>query len=371
MVKIVLTGAIGFIGQNLGLALSARHDFTIFPHDIGDNIDELQRALFQADVVIHLAGINRPQKLEEFVSGNVDFSRFLFDAIRKAGRHPRFVISSSIQAAMDNPYGASKKAMEDDARAFATQTGSELFIYRFPNVFGKWARPFYNSVIATFCHQLAHKASIIVDNRDRLLEFVYIDDVIRSIIDVIDGKNVLLDEGFAVVKPTYSLTLGELADILKEFAVLREKGNIPDCSNLLKKYLWTTFLTYLNPEDFDYSMDKKKDERGYLCEFLKSNQLGQIFISRTKPGIVRGNHYHNSKVEKFLVIEGKAKISLRHVVSGEVVSFDVQGNQCRVVDIPAGWTHNIKNTGGTDLITIFWANEIFDPNNPDTIALEV
>lgn len=367
MIKVVVTGSGGFIGRNLMLALGRLEGLDLFGYDLGSNEDEFNQRLIEADIVYHLAGINRPKDISEFDKGNWGFLQTVLTVLQKAKRTPRIIITSSTQAAVDNPYGSSKKKAEEELQKFGKKNNAEIFIYRLSNVFGKWCRPFYNSVIATFCYQTARNEAIQIDDPGKVIDFVYVDDVVTELLKHLDpDKPKYLANTLYSVSPILSRSLGDIAASLTSFRESRVTAVIPDVADPFVKYLYSTYLSYLEPQEFVYSANKKSDERGYLFELLKHKSFGQIFISRTKPGITRGNHYHDTKVEKFCVLEGQARIAFRDLNSQKEIAFDVDGFECRVVDIPPGWTHNISNTGVGDLLTLFWANEPFDVEKADT-----
>lgn len=371
MKTVLVTGAKGFIGKNLVQTLLLKENVHVLQADIETSESELEAFLQQAETIVHLAGVNRPKDVSEFQSGNLGYTSRITSILKRLKKSVRFICTSSIQAELDNPYGVSKREMETELRRFAKSTSSDLRIFRLTNVFGKWCRPFYNSVVATFCHQVAHKQELRIDDPERVLELGYIDDVVRHLLTHIFDETPRSIEGFISVEPAYPISLKALAETLSSFPAIRQTGVLPDFSDTLTKYLYTTWLSYLEPEDFAYPLDKKSDQRGWLCECIKAPSAGQIFVSKTKPGITRGNHWHHTKTEKFLVLEGTASINFRNINTQETQSFIVRGEDCRVVDIPPGWTHNITNTGEGDLITLFWANEIFNPEQPDTYFCEV
>jgi len=367
MTRVLVTGAKGFIGKNLCMVLRERKDVVFFETDIDTPSHLLADAVAKADVIMHLAGINRPKDPSEFETGNAGSIEEVVSLAEARGTKPAIVITSSIQATLENAYGISKLHAEQILSEYSRRTGSPVYIYRLANAFGKWSRPFYNSVIATFCHQAAHGEPFRIDDPAKVVDFVYIDDIVAALIGVLDGKTPLQRDGFCTVEPVFTVTIGAIAETLNRFIQSRSTCVLPVLSDTFEKYLYSTYLSYLDADKLSYAADKKSDERGYLFELIKSPAAGQIFVSRTLPGITRGNHYPHTKVEKFCVVDGQALISFRHISSGEKKQIYVEGTECHIVDIPPGWTHNIKNTGTTDLITIFWANEIFSQEKPDTI----
>jgi UDP-2-acetamido-2,6-beta-L-arabino-hexul-4-ose reductase len=272
---------------------------------------------------------------------------------------------------MDNPYGQSKLAAEGYLRQYAEETGAVVVIFRFTNIFGKWCRPNYNSAVATFCHNIAHHQPVTVSDPARELELVYIDDVVASLAALLDSAGIGGRAYLAEALPSRRITLGDLVARITQFRAMRTTLTLPDFSDRFIRNLYATYLSYLSLDELAYPLEVKADARGALAEFIKSASLGQIFVSRTRPGITRGNHYHHTKTEKFLVLEGEGIIRFRLVTGGEVASHHVSGQAWRVVDIPPGTTHSIENVGQTDLITLFWSSEVFDPKKPDATALEV
>ncbi len=365
--RVVVTGARGFIGRNLLVHLQRRQDVEVIPYDLGADQEVLERALCEADVVFHLAGVNRPEREEDFFKGNVDFAAYLCERLEQSGRRVPLIFSSSIQAERDNPYGRSKLLAEQVIQQYALRSQATGVIYRLKNVFGKWCRPNYNSVVATFCHHIARDLPITISNPANALELVHVDDVVAHFmreLEIPHQPGVVYRE----VEPVFHVTLGELAELIYAFRAMRRTLTLPDFSDPFIRKLYGTYLSYLEPDDFAYDLLQRCDERGCLAEVLKSPTAGQIFVSATRPGVTRGNHYHHTKVEKFLVLHGKAAIRFRHIERDEVLEYVVEGRDFRVVDIPPGYTHSITNIGDEDLITLFWAGELFDPQNADTWA---
>lgn len=353
-------------------ALAEREGNSVVGYDLGDSEATLEKALADCDVVIHLAGVNRPRDEGEFDSGNRGFTERLCDALIKAGCSTKVVMTSSVQATLDNPYGASKLAAEKALERYAADSGAEVLVLRLANVFGKWSRPNYNSVVATFCHNAWRGLPLEIHDPDAEIRLVHVDHVIAMLLSEIDAVGTpvpgcRLSQGPEAV----SATVGELARTIQGFADMRNTCLIPDMGSEFIRLLYSTYLSYADPAQLAYPLDLKTDERGDLAEFIKSPHAGQVFVSRTRPGVTRGNHYHQSKVEKFLVVEGTARISLRDLVSDVVVSFDVDGTAMRVVDIPPGCTHSIENIGDRDIVVLFWSSEVFDPERPDTFFSEV
>ena len=376
--KILVTGAKGFIGKNLVAELLNRGFEDILQYDADTEKELLKVYASECDFVFHLAGINRPKDESEFMKGNFGFTKELLNALKESGNTVPVLVSSSIQAELENPYGVSKKAGEELVFEYSRQTGARVFVYRLPNVFGKWCRPGYNSVVATFCHNIAHDLPITVNDEKTLLRLVYIDDVTESFIasmnSVISGKANIEEEEenrYCSVPVTASITLGELAKTIQGFKHTRQDYFIPDIATELKKKLYSTYLSYLPKEDFSYPLNMHIDERGSFTEFLKAEGFGQVSVNVVKPGIVKGNHWHHTKNEKFLVVKGRGLFQFRKYGEEEVTEYHVSGDKLCVVDIPTGYVHNIVNEGEEDMVVIIWANEVFDPGKPDTYRDEV
>lgn len=333
-------------------------------YNLNSDISELYEALQQVDCIIHLAGVNRPEDPKEFEIGNVGSIKDICDKLKDIGRTPKIILSSSIQAVLDNPYGVSKRLAEEELQRFSADTGAECVVYRFKNLFGKWCRPNYNSVTATFCHNIANDLPIQISDPSNEIELTHIDDVVEAFTAELSSSS----PGFRFAQPLESvrISLGELAEKIHFFKKMRTSLHLPVLDNAFERALYGTYLSYLDTRDFEYGLEKRSDQRGSLAEFLKSPSMGQIFVSRTKPGITRGDHYHHTKTEKFLVLQGTAIIRFRHIDSDQVLEYRVQGEDYRVLDIPPGYTHSIENVGEDELVTLFWASEIFDPEKPDT-----
>ncbi len=367
---VLVTGAAGFIGRNLLEALRRTPGVTLAVYDLEQTEAELEAALEKADVIFHLAGVNRPPTVEEFEAGNAGLTRTVCEKLRARGRAPKIVMSSSIQAVLENPYGQSKLHAEEELFAFAADTGAEVVVYRLRNVFGKWCRPNYNSVTATFCHNIARGLPIQISDPSRELELVYIDDIVAAFLGELAAPP---QPGgrLAEVPEFHRTTLGALAETLQAFRAQRQTLLLPDFTDQFNKCLYATYLSYLPADEFAYALDQKVDPRGSLAEFVKSPPAGQIFVSRTLPGITRGNHYHHTKTEKFLVLEGDAILRFRHIEGTEIIEYRLSGHEFRVVDIPPGYTHSIENVGATEMVVLFWSSQIFDPACPDTYFCEV
>lgn len=372
MKNVLITGAKGFVGRNLTARLKLRDDLRLLLYDIDNDDSDLLRWAEEADVVFHLAGVNRPPNVDDFNAGNADFTEYLCHILEKAGRKPRVVFSSTIQAEHDNPYGHSKRRAEDSLSNLALRGGATVAIFRLKNVFGKWSRPNYNSVVATFCHNIAHNLPIQISDPEHRLELVHIDDVVATMIEEMDRT----DNRVSGIVPSetiqsFVIALGDLSERIHFFHEMRRSLQTPDLSDPFIRRLHSTYLSYVEPSQSEYGLDIKRDNRGSLAEFIKSPHFGQIFVSRTAPGVTRGNHYHHLKTEKFMVLAGEGLIRLRHIENDEVHEFRVRGEDYRVVDIPPGYTHSITNIGTDEMVTLFWADEIFDPARPDTYFLPV
>jgi len=365
MKTVLITGAAGFVGKNLVVALKRRDDVRLILFDVNTDPAVLDAGLAEADLIYHLAGVNRPKNESEFVTGNVGLTEQMLVRLAELGRTPTFVLSSSAQAELDNPYGRSKKAAEDAVLKFNNGIGVPVCIYRLPGVFGKWSRPNYNTVVATFCHNLARGIKITVNDPNREMELVYIDDVVAAFLQHIDSAPEPARQRYSVAR-TFRVTLGELAERIRRLHAIRETLTVPDLSDDLMKFLHATYLSFLPENDFGYPVKLNTDNRGSLFELIKSEHFGQIFVSKTLPGITRGNHYHDTKVEKFCVIQGQGVIRFRQIDSEQVLEYLVDGREIKVVEIPPGYTHSIENTGEGEMICLFWANQIFAPGNPDT-----
>jgi UDP-2-acetamido-2,6-beta-L-arabino-hexul-4-ose reductase len=364
-------GADGFIGRNLRTHLERRDDIRLICIDVENTKDELSTALKEADFVIHLAGVNRPKDISEFDIGNKGLTEEIVEILSSRDKRVPILISSSIQAALDNPYGKSKLGAEEAIRDYARLTSASAFIFRLPNVFGKWCRPNYNSVIATWCYNTTHSLPIQINDPAAELHLVYIDDVAEAFIAALDGKVCPDNDGFCRISQTYKRSLAEIARMLESFSASRKTLIMPSLEDRFTRALYATWLSYLPEQEFCYPLEMKLDDRGWLAEFIKSSSFGQVFVSKTKPGITRGNHWHHTKVEKFLVISGDALISFRKISDEKILEYSVSGDKLQVIDIPVGYTHSITNIGETELITLFWADEIFNPAAPDTYYLEV
>lgn len=365
MQQILITGANGFIGKNLDLALQRTGEFQLVHSLRSDSNDALRNKVRDADVVFHLAGANRPQDPSDFQKINVEVSRTIVDAIRECTTKPqRLIYSSSIQALADNPYGHSKRQAETLIESIAGIENKVVQIYRLPNVFGKWSRPEYNSAVATFCYNIARGLPITISAPERLMEMVYVDDVVRTWMEQLRGTP--SSDIYCEVNPVLRCTLANLAERIQAIHDMRTSLHVPDLSDRLNHALHATYTSFLPENDLARSVQLRTDERGWLFELTKSSAFGQVFVSTTKPGVTRGNHYHDSKIERFCLVQGKGLIRFRKIDTEEVIEYPVSDSNIQLVDIPPGHTHSIENVGESDMLVLFWANEIFDPNVPDT-----
>lgn len=371
MKTVLITGADGFIGRNLQAALFRLDDVRVLTFDVKDNEADLKEFLQQADTIFHFAGVNRPESDDEFETGNAGSTQTIVSLLKEVGRIPSIIMTSSIQAELDNPYGLSKKHAEDILLQYNKDTAGQVHIYRLTNVFGKWCRPNYNSVVATFCYNISHGLDIQISDESRMMSLVYIDDIVSEFVNYIQDSRFNAGQQFCEIDKIYKITLGELAETIYRLRDIRTSLVVPDLSSDFMKAIHATYLSYLDEDNFSYSLDMKHDERGWLAELIKSESFGQIFISKTKPGITRGNHYHESKIEKFCVIQGEGIIRFRHIFHDEIINYRVSGEQIEIVDISPGYTHSIENISDQEMIVLFWANQIFVSDNSDTYYEEV
>lgn len=376
--NILVTGAKGFVGQNLisqlrniqygkadNYAISGQ-EIKIFEYDIDSDPAELDIYCKNADFVFNLAGVNRPKDPAEFMRGNFGFASQLLGTLKKFENRCPVMISSSIQAELDNPYGESKRAGENLLFNYAKETGAKVLVYRFPNLFGKWCRPNYNSAVATFCHNMAHDLPIQVNDPNVMMRLVYIDDVVEELIAALSGKE--HKEGdFCFVPTIHTITLGEIVELIESFKGMPDNLEVPKLDDPFTKKLYSTYLSYLPEEKFSYPLKMNVDNRGSFTEIIRTADRGQFSVNISKPGITKGEHWHHTKNEKFVVVKGHGLIQLRKIGTDEVISFDVSGDRIEVVEMIPGYTHNIINLSETeDLVTFMWCNECFDPNRPDT-----
>lgn len=368
--KILITGANGFIGKNLVSELKNRGYNELYECDKATTEQELNEYVKNCEFVFHLAGVNRPLNSEEYMSGNFEFTGKLLSLLKKHNNKAPILITSSIQAKLDNPYGISKKAGEDLIFKYAKEEAVKVYVYRLTNVFGKWCKPNYNSVIATFCYNISHNLAIKINDKNTELNLIYIDDVIATFINTMENKLAKSSKYYKVM-PEYKVKLGKIAELLYSFKESRNNLLIPNMKDSFSKKLYSTYLSYLEESDFSYKLKMNSDNRGSFTELFKSIDRGQVSVNITKPGITKGNHWHHTKNEKFVVVSGKGLIQFRKINDSKIIEYHVTGDDITVVDIPIGYTHNIINEGDTELITIMWCNELYDKEKPDTYFMEV
>ena len=367
--KILVTGSNGFIAKNLIQFLSEKTEVEILKVDRESSEQELKESILSADWIVHLAGINRPLNESEFIEGNVTLTEKITQTLREEHKLTPIILSSSIQADRDNAYGKSKLGGEQALEQLHEEQGNPVYICRLANVFGKWSRPNYNSAVATFCHNVANDLPLQINDANAIIRLVYIDDVVETFWNMINGS-VSVDQTFQI-QPEYQITVGDLAKTLNGFKASRDTLITDQVGTGLTRALYSTYLSFLKPEQFDYSVPKYGDARGVFVEMLKTPDAGQFSYFTAHPGITRGGHYHHTKTEKFLVIKGKALFKFKHVVTGEFYELETQGDEPRIVETVPGWTHDITNIGNDEMIVMLWANEIFDRNKPDTYAMPI
>lgn len=368
--KVLITGANGFVGKNLQSELSLHEEVEVLCYTRDNTLEELDKYTKECDFVFHLAGVNRPQKPEEFMEGNYQLTNILLEKLKTNKNKAPIMMASSIQAELDNDYGKSKKAGEDLLFEYGKKNKVKIYIYRFPNLFGKWCKPNYNSVIATFCNNIANNEPITVNDESKELSLVYIDDVCQEIIKCL--KDNPTKEGiFCKVPITYTKTLGQIANLIKSFKENAMGIMVPSTGDEFTKKLYATYISYVPLNEMVVDLTEHRDNRGVFCELIRTKEAGQISVSTTNPNIVRGGHYHHTKMERFIVIKGKARIEFEHILTHEKIEFEVSGDKLQYVTIPVGYQHSINNIGNDELILILWANELFDQNKPDTFVMEV
>ncbi|ANU37671.1 UDP-2-acetamido-2,6-beta-L-arabino-hexul-4-ose reductase [Vibrio scophthalmi] len=363
--KILVTGANGFIGKNLCFHLEEQGFTDIVKIDRENSNQELDIALESADFIYHLAGINRPKSEVEFKEGNADLTSRIVSKLQVLNRQTPILLTSSIQVEHSTPYGVSKALAEDAVNHYAEQSKAKVFIYRLPNVFGKWCRPNYNSVVATFCHNVANDMPLVINDAAAKVNLVYIDTVCEHFIHHLTNDE---PSGEQSIKPIFPTTVGDIANALESFKASKTSLITENVGAGLLRALYSTYISYYSPEQFSYTVPSYTDPRGSFCELLKTKEAGQFSFFTAHPGITRGGHYHHTKNEKFLVIKGDAKFRFEHITTGQCYSLDVTGDDYRVVETVPGWTHDVTNTGKSELIVMLWANEIFDREKPDTFA---
>lgn len=363
--KVLVTGSNGFIGKNLISHLQEIEDVEVIKYDKENSFEEIEKNIEEVDFIYHLAGVNRPKDNSEFFKGNTDLTKQILDLIESKNLSIPFLITSSIQAIRDNDYGKSKKLAEEVV--FEYGKNNPAYVYRLHNVFGKWCRPNYNSVVATFCNNIAKGIDISIDDPNTELNLIYIDDIVKEFINVLYSKKASFKENnYCIISPRYNITLGELAAHIKSFKNSMNSISVPNTGNDFVKKLYSTYISYVPLKELAVSAKKNVDERGSFTELVRTEQCGQFSISMSKPGIVRGNHYHHTKLERFIVIKGHAKIKFTSVIDNTSYEFEVSDKDIKIVTIPVGYTHNIENVGESEMILAIWCNELFDKNYPDT-----
>jgi UDP-2-acetamido-2,6-beta-L-arabino-hexul-4-ose reductase len=372
VMRVLITGARGFIGANLSVHLRERSGVEVFAWNPNTSLDEAKVYLDACDAVVHLAGINRPLREQDFADGNAVFTQTLCDALAKNGRKKPMIFASSTQASLDNPYGRSKRAAEEAVAAYGRETGAPVHIFRLTNVFGKWARPGYNSVVATFCHQVVHGTPLSINDPSAPLRLIYIDDVVAAMAaQLFEPLPPESTDPFRHVTPVYETTVGQIAAMLHQLADNRSTRVTPPVGTGLLRALHATYLSHLPPSTFDYQVPSYTDPRGEFVEMLKTVDCGQMSYFTAPPGVTRGEHYHHTKTEKFLVVRGNARFGFRHIVTGETHALEIAGGEGRIVETVPGWAHNVTSLGPGELIVMLWASENFDRARPDTIACKV
>lgn len=368
--KILITGASGFVGKNLVAELKNRgyEDLLLFTRD--NSLEDLKDYTKECEFIFHLAGVNRPEKEEEYLEGNFGFTAKLLEFLQLNKNTSPILLTSSIQAETSNAYGESKKASEDILFNYSEETGAKVYVYRLPNLFGKWSKPNYNTVVATYCFNVARDLNIKVNDPEAELALCYIDDVLQEFIDALEDSPTKVSN-YYTVQVTYSILLGELAKRIESFKESRVKLSVPNMENDLTKKLYSTYLSFLPKDQFLSDLKMNVDNRGSFTEFIRTSDRGQVSVNVSKPGITKGNHWHHTKNEKFLVVSGSGLIRFREVHSEEIIEYKVSGEKLQVVDIPVGYTHSIVNIGTNDMVTVMWVNECFNPEKPDTHYLEV
>lgn len=362
--KILVTGADGFIGKNLCVRLE-ENNFELIKIDRNSSKNDLELGLINANFIFHLAGINRPKNESEFHEGNASLTEEITHFLIKNNKQTPIMLSSSIQANNDNKYGESKKLAENHIEMYGLKTNANYYIYRLPNVFGKWCRPNYNSFIATFCHNIANDIDIIINSPTAKVSLIYIDDLCNELISLLNGNNKV---GFQNISPIYEITVSEVADLLYTFKNSRNTLITENVGFGFTRALYSTWLSYLSPQQFTYSVPHYGDQRGVFCEMLKTQNSGQFSFFTAHPGITRGGHYHHTKTEKFLIIKGKALFKFENIITGEKYELTVSDHEYKIVETVPGWSHDITNIADSELVVMLWANEIFNKELPDTIA---
>lgn len=366
--NVLVTGAGGFIGKNCLIHLNENRNYHVLTYLHGESKTALIEKVAQSDFIVHLAGVNRPQNTSEFTEGNIDLTSSLCEAVKLSGRLIPIIYTSSIQAELDNDYGRSKRGAEEALQQLADETKNPIYIYRLPNVFGKWCRPNYNSAVATFCYNITHHLPIQINDPGSIINLVYIDDVIADFLNVICQRP---PSGVRSIETVYQITVGELAEQLHTFKQSRVSLLTEPVGTGLIRALYSTYISYLNPDDFAYPLTQYEDPRGVFVEVLKTKDSGQFSYFTAPAGVTRGGHYHHTKTEKFVVLKGEARFGFKHIETGEVATIFTSGKVPQVVETVPGWSHDITNVGSEEMMVMLWANEIFDREHPDTIYFSV
>ncbi|MCP5173732.1 MAG: SDR family oxidoreductase [Moraxellaceae bacterium] len=367
--KVLITGANGFVGKNLQAVFIERKDIEVLAIGRDSSSNDLKQAVEQADFIFHLAGVNRPVNPEEFSEGNTQFTQTLCELVKATGKKTPIIYTSSIQAERENPYGVSKRGAEEQLLALQADAQVPVYIFRLPNIFGKWCKPNYNSAVATFCYNTINDLPLTVNDPSASVTLVYIDDVVGCFVQIMDG--IIKADTYPQIEPTYTATVGELVSQIQAFRECRTSLISEKVGEGLVRALYSTYVSYLTPEQFSYGVPKYGDPRGVFVEMLKTKDSGQFSFFTAHPGITRGGHYHHSKTEKFLVIKGEASFRFRHILTDETFEQKTSGDNPVIVETVPGWSHDITNIGDSEMIVMLWANEIFDRNRPDTYAHKV
>lgn len=367
--KVLVTGSSGFIGKNMSLFLAGQGHIVLH-FDSKNSYQDLIDDVSNCDFIVHLAGVNR-ENGEQVYEENVQFIKTLLDLVKKTGRIIPIIFSSSVQALYDNEYGRSKKRAEDILFDYQNKNNNPVYVYRLNNAFGKYCRPNYNSVIATFAYNVAHHLPLQINDREKEITYIYIDDICEEFTSIINKSIIPDSKSILYIHKQYKYKLGYIADKLNEFEDNRQKLIVPNFTCTFDKLLYATYISYLYENSFAVPLIKHEDDRGLFAEFIKNETFGQVSVNIIKPGITKGNHYHNSKSEKFLVISGKCLLSFRRLFDDKIIEYHLDSNELKIVDIPQGYTHCIKNIGDQDSIVIMWAGDIFDENKPDTFKEDV
>lgn len=367
--KILITGSSGFIGKNLCVHLEARGDCQLFKYDIQTSPELLEQYAADCDFVFHLAGVNRPEHPSEF-DENYKFTSMLLKALKNSGKNTPVLMSSSAQAQLDNPYGLSKRKAEDLVKAYAHETGADIYIFRLPGVFGKWCAPNYNSVVATFCHNIARGLPVRIDDPDTEISLVYIDDVLNGFTAALQG-DIIKQNGFCQVRPVHHTTVRELEHTILGFRDGRQNLELANMADPLTLKLHSTYLSYLPTDKFCYALKEHRDQRGAFAECLKSTAGGQISVNITRPGMTKGGHWHHTKTEKFIAVNGSGLLRFQKLGGGDILKYSISSEKLEAVDIPPGYIHDVTNTGSCDLVLLIWASQLYDPEHPDTYPAEI